>query len=65
MIKGADCQEGNDRDLDVEEEERKSKRKRQEPRKYKDDMWLKEFNETCGEEDSFDDKTWSPEKKTI
>ena len=63
MIKGADCQEGNDRDLHIEGEERKGKRKRQQPQKYKDDVWLKEFNENCGEEDSFDDKTWSPEKK--
>ena len=61
-LKGADCEEGNDREVEGQEE-RKSKRKRQEPQKYKDDMWLKEFNETCGEEDSFDDKTWSPVKK--
>ena len=44
------------------------KRRRQGHHKYKGDTWLTEFNDTCGdliltEEDSFDDKTWSPEEK--
>ena len=44
------------------------KRQRKMPQKYKGDTWLTEFNLTCGDldladEDSFDDKTWSPERK--
>ena len=61
------CEASNDKDA-VGERGRKSRRKREQHQKYKADTWLTEFHETCGdispEEDSYDDKTWSPAPKT-
>ena len=63
----SNCVSGDEKDS-LGQEGRTSKRQRKEHQKYKDDAWLTEFNDTCGDviledEDSFDDKSWSPQKK--
>ena len=63
----ANCGAGDDKDA-ISQAGRASKRTRRKCQKYQDDTWLTEFNETCcdlilTDEDSYDDKTWSPEQK--